>query len=118
MIYVLTFGERGLLEPVLRQELQRTGIAHLMVISGLHIGMAYFFGFWLYCLIQFLLPICFIDLRMLMLVGWCFALGYVWLCGWAIPVMRAIFALSFCGCGINILVFVCQIECTVSTQLA
>lgn len=94
VIYALTFGERGLLEPVLRQQLQRTGIAHLMAISGLHIGMAYFFGFWLYRLIQFLLPICFIDLRIPMLAGWCFALGYVWLSGSAIPAMRAIFALS------------------------
>lgn len=45
VIYALMFGEGGLLEPILRQQLQRTGIAYLMAISGLHIGMAYFFGF-------------------------------------------------------------------------
>ncbi|MFS1563897.1 MAG: ComEC/Rec2 family competence protein [Candidatus Arsenophonus phytopathogenicus] len=37
------FGKRGLLEPVLRQQLQRTGIAYLMAISGLDISMAYYF---------------------------------------------------------------------------
>ncbi|HGJ5875236.1 MAG TPA: ComEC/Rec2 family competence protein [Arsenophonus sp.] len=46
VIYALTFGERGLLKPLLRQKLQRIGIAHLMVISsGLHVGMAYFLVF-------------------------------------------------------------------------
>lgn len=53
VIYALMFGERGLLDSELRQQLQRTGIAHLMAISGLHIGMAYFFWFWLSRLIQF-----------------------------------------------------------------
>lgn len=94
VIYALMFGERGLLDSELRQQLQRTGIAHLMAISGLHIGMAYFFGFWLSRLIQFLLPTYFIKPRIPMLIGWCFAIGYAWLSGWAIPAMRAIFALS------------------------
>lgn len=94
VIYALMFGERGLLDPVLRQQLQQTGIAHLMAISGLHIGMAYFFGFWLSRLVQFLLPTYFIKPRIPMLVGWCFALGYAWVSGWAIPAMRATFALS------------------------
>ncbi|MFV9997233.1 MAG: ComEC/Rec2 family competence protein [Arsenophonus endosymbiont of Dermacentor nuttalli] len=85
MIYALTFGERGLLKPLLRQKLQRTGIVHLMAISSLHVGMGYFFGFWLYRLIQFLLPVCFIEPRMPMLVGWCCALGYFCLYGWVIP---------------------------------
>ncbi|MFS1583865.1 MAG: ComEC/Rec2 family competence protein [Candidatus Arsenophonus phytopathogenicus] len=43
VIYALMFGKRGLLEPVLRQQLQRTGIAYLMAISGLDISMAYYF---------------------------------------------------------------------------
>ncbi len=40
VLLALAFGERGLLEPTLRTLMLKTGIAHLMAISGLHVTMA------------------------------------------------------------------------------
>ncbi len=45
IIYGLMFGDRSLLAVEQTYLLQRTGLTHLMAISGLHIGLAYLFGF-------------------------------------------------------------------------
>ncbi len=47
IVYALMFGERGMLPAELSQLFQKTGLSHLIAISGLHIGMSYLFGFWL-----------------------------------------------------------------------
>ncbi len=43
----LSVGQRGLIGPAQRDILLRTGTGHLLAISGLHIGMAALFGWWL-----------------------------------------------------------------------
>lgn len=45
IIYGLMFGDRSLLPADQTYLLQKTNLTHLMAISGLHIGLAYLFGF-------------------------------------------------------------------------
>ncbi|MEM6817902.1 MAG: DNA internalization-related competence protein ComEC/Rec2 [Pseudomonadota bacterium] len=45
VLLALTLGERNELSASLARDFQRTGLSHLMAISGLHIGLAASFGF-------------------------------------------------------------------------
>lgn len=94
VIYALMFGERGLLEPQQSQWLQKTGVSHLIAISGLHIGIAYFVGFYLARFIQFFFAYKYIYLGFSVFIGLLTAVIYSWLSGLSIPAIRAIFALS------------------------
>lgn len=87
------FGERGLLTPQHSLLLQNTGLTHLIAISGLHIGLAYLFGYLIVRGIQYLLPISFLNESIPILSGVCLAVLYAWVSDFAIPATRAFFSL-------------------------
>ncbi len=93
VIYALMFGERTLLERQQSEWLQKTGVSHLLAISGLHIGIAYFSGFFFFRLIQRLLPYAFFYVTSPLWGGLFIALTYGWLSGFSIPAIRAVLAL-------------------------
>lgn len=57
IVAALALADRSGLTPRQREILSRTGTAHLLAISGLHIGLAALFGFWLTRLLIMLVPL-------------------------------------------------------------
>jgi competence protein ComEC len=94
ILLALAFGERSGLSSEQNALLLKTGTAHLMAISGLHISLAALLGFWLARLLQGLLPARLIGLQMPYSVGWLFAVVYTWLSGANPPALRAVLALT------------------------
>lgn len=93
LLLALGFGERAWLKAETWQIYQKTNTAHLIAISGLHIGLAMLFGFMLTRLGQILLPTALITPFLPILGGLALALIYAQLAGLAIPTFRAISAL-------------------------
>ena len=104
LLLALAFGERAWLKPEHWQIFQQTTTAHLITISGLHIALAFGFGFWFAKLGQWLMLSAKYQYNFVQqigfsylfprLIGFAFALSYSYLAGFAIPTMRAIFAIS------------------------
>lgn len=94
VISALAFGERGELTQEISQLLRETGTAHLMAISGMHIGLAAMFGWLLARALQGCLPAGWIGYRMPLLVSLFVALIYSWLSGANPPAVRAMLALT------------------------
>lgn len=83
----LAFGYRGEIEPELWQALRNSGLAHLVAISGLHIGLSFSIGFMLGTAMLRL------SHRMVWLpwvMGSLAAVGYAWLAGFSITTERAL----------------------------
>ncbi|MGV8924525.1 MAG: ComEC family protein [Ewingella sp.] len=94
ILIALGFGEKGLISQQDNALLQKTGIAHLVAISGLHIGIAAWVG-WLFARgLQYFLPLRFIDYRFPLIVSEVVLLMYTWLAGCNAPALRAALALS------------------------
>lgn len=93
LLMALSFGERAWLEPNVWQVYQQTNTAHLIAISGLHIGLAMFIGVMLGKGIQFLLPTHLIKPQFPLIVGLVLSFIYAGLAGFAIPTLRAFIAL-------------------------
>ncbi|MEQ4673649.1 DNA internalization-related competence protein ComEC/Rec2 [Providencia vermicola] len=93
IIYGLMFGERTLLSEKHSHLLQQTGLTHLMAISGLHIGLAYYLGILIARGIQYVLPIRFMNQVFPIVLGLVLAFLYAWISGFAIPATRALFSL-------------------------
>ncbi|WP_028024078.1 DNA internalization-related competence protein ComEC/Rec2 [Enterovibrio calviensis] len=92
-LVALAFGERFLLQQADWQKLQDSGLAHLLAISGLHIGLAFFFG---YSVTKMIMPLLFRHdqgLWVAAMVGLLFALGYAWMAGFSLTAQRALIAL-------------------------
>jgi len=95
----LAIGYKGLLTSEHWQVLKRSGTVHLLVVSGLHIGLFALLGYLLGSLLSRLL---FIPLTVLPAVVWSswssmfFALGYAGLSGFSLPAQRALVMLC-CG---------------------
>ena len=94
VLLALAFGEKGLIKAEDKLLMQRTGIAHLIAISGLHIGIAAWFGYLLARAMQYFLPIKYIDYRFPLIVSEITLLAYTWLAGGNPPAVRAAVALS------------------------
>lgn len=104
LLLALTFGERAWLKSEHWRIFQQTTTAHLITISGLHIALAFGFGFWFAKLVQWLMLSTKYRYNFVQrmgfsylfprLMGFAFALSYSYLAGFAIPTMRAIFAIS------------------------
>ncbi|QUJ66274.1 DNA internalization-related competence protein ComEC/Rec2 [Photobacterium sp. GJ3] len=103
-LLALSFGERDGLGQDDWVMLRDSGLAHLMAISGLHIGLVVAMGWWLGGRIRGGLP----ESNWL---GWLplwlalgLACGYAWLAGFSIPTQRALLMSAFCllliRCGI------------------
>ncbi|WP_064602922.1 DNA internalization-related competence protein ComEC/Rec2 [Photobacterium sp. J15] len=89
-LLALGFGYRDGLDNQDWLRLRDSGLAHLMAISGLHIGLALLCGWWLGCILRGTMPEwCMINWLPLWL-GLLFALGYAWLAGFSLPTLRAL----------------------------
>jgi len=82
MVQALVIGRRSGLDPAIREQYVRAGLAHLLAISGLHIG---FFAVWVGFLFELLRvrPRPRVALTVLALAG------YIWMLGFPAPAMRA-----------------------------
>jgi competence protein ComEC len=92
LLLALSVGDRQF-STQLWQGLLQSSLAHLMAISGLHIGLIFGWGLWLLRLLP--LPVALSALQQpLALTGaLLLALVYAWLAGFAVPTVRAAFAL-------------------------
>lgn len=93
LLMALGFGERAWLLPKDLQLYQKTNTAHLIAISGLHIGLAMWLGMLLAKGVQLFLPTRWIFPYFPYVVGIFFASFYAFLAGFAIPTIRAMVAL-------------------------
>ena len=102
-VAALAVGDRSAIDPRQWDVLINTGTNHLMAISGLHIGLAAAFGFWL-C--RRLLPACIMQTipaqHAAMTAAVIVALIYAMLAGFAIPTQRALLMLV-CVAGASLL---------------
>ncbi|MFZ7255724.1 DNA internalization-related competence protein ComEC/Rec2 [Avibacterium avium] len=94
LLLALGFGERAWLNTKHWQIYQKTNTAHLIAISGLHIGLAMLLGFALARAAQFFLPTHRIGAILPLLCGAFIALIYAQLAGFSIPTLRALLALG------------------------
>ena len=92
-LIALGFGERSELNDQDWQWLKETGLAHLMAISGLHIGLVYFWGFLLFRGIRLFIPMGRLGLFFPYAGGFLLAFLYAALSGFALPTLRALLAL-------------------------
>lgn len=97
-LIALSFGRRDFLSSEDWEVLKQTGLAHLMAISGLHVGLALGFGWFLGRMLR-LFSSNALRLQWLPLYfGLCFALFYAFLAGFSLPTQRAlIMCLIFAG---------------------
>jgi competence protein ComEC len=95
LITALAVGDRSPISDKHWDTLIRTGTNHLMAISGLHIGLAAAFGFWL---VRRLVPVALMKQvpaqQLAMLGGLGIAVIYALLAGLSIPTQRALLMLS------------------------
>ena len=95
LLIALAFGERAWLDNTTWLIYQQTNTAHLIAISGLHIGLAMGIGFFFARLLQLALPTRFISPWFPLCFGVLIALGYAYLAGFSLPTFRAMMALVF-----------------------
>ena len=95
LLIALAFGERAWLDDKTWLIYQQTNTAHLIAISGLHIGLAMGIGFFFARFLQLALPTRFISPWFPLCFGVLIALGYAYLAGFSLPTFRAIMALLF-----------------------
>ncbi|WP_390900647.1 ComEC family protein [Serratia ficaria] len=94
VLLALAFGERTALEPALRTLMLKTGIAHLMAISGLHVAMAAILIWASLRALQLFFPAHWIGYRFPLVVSWLGTLAYVWLAGAQPPAVRTALGLT------------------------
>ena len=95
LLIALAFGERAWLDNKTWLIYQQTNTAHLIAISGLHIGLAMGIGFFFARFLQLALPTRFISPWFPLCFGVLIALGYAYLAGFSLPTFRAMMALLF-----------------------
>ena len=95
LLIALAFGERTWLDNKTWLIYQQTNTAHLIAISGLHIGLAMGIGFFFARFLQLALPTRFISPWFPLCFGVLIALGYAYLAGFSLPTFRAMMALLF-----------------------
>ena len=91
LLLALTFGYKGDIETSEWRVLRNSGLAHLMAISGLHIGFVFAIGWWG----GKLLRVIYTKDRHLwfpVISGCLFAIFYAWLADFSLPTIRALIA--------------------------
>lgn len=81
LMAALLFGERRGITAEQRRLVQETGVAHVVAISGLHIGLAALWGWWAGRLLLLLLPLRMVTPVIPSVLSVCAAVAYVWLAG-------------------------------------
>jgi len=94
ILLALSFGDRNGLTPETWQQLKSSGLIHLIAISGLHIGIAYLFGWKFGHLIRLVLTKWFSAPLVFALIC---AISYAWLAGFSIPTLRALLMCALLG---------------------
>ena len=94
VILALGMGERVALSTEIKWLMRQTGIAHLMAISGLHIGLAGTLGWLIVRGVQFFLPVRWIRWYIPALSGLCCAILYAVLSGLQPPALRTIIGMG------------------------
>jgi competence protein ComEC len=92
LVDALVIGRRAELDARVRERYARSGLAHLLSISGLHVG---FIAAWLALALRFLR----LSATMRFWASSALVLGYVWLLGWPAPAARAALMLFIEGFG-------------------
>lgn len=95
LFLALGFGDKRFLSQDTLQLFQQTGTAHLIAISGLHIGLVMLLGVALARSVQYFLPAHRITPFLPLLFGGMCAFLYSYLADFSIPTVRAIIALIF-----------------------
>lgn len=93
-IIALVLGDKRQIDVDKKKLYMKTGVAHLIVISGLHIGLAAFFGWLIARGIQFILPTQWINPKFPLIISWVCGAIYAVISGWGIPATRAIIGLT------------------------
>ncbi|MDP8080087.1 DNA internalization-related competence protein ComEC/Rec2 [Phocoenobacter skyensis] len=117
LILALGFGERAWLTASHWHIFKQTTTAHLIAISGLHIGLVTWLGFWFAKLLQYIIlsilsktsgyigknfcKKCVLSYRLPLLLGLFSAVAYSFLANFSIPTLRALLAIS--------LILICQL---------
>ena len=86
MMRAIMFGDKGLLDEETREVFQKNGTAHILAVSGLHIGLLYSFLLFLWSKVLGLQ-----RGRMFFLTMTVFFVGYAALSGFSPSVVRAVF---------------------------
>ncbi len=94
LLLALGFGERAWLSRDIWQPYQQTNTAHLIAISGLHIGLAMWVGWILARAVQGIFPTHLISPSFPLICGLFVSLGYAQLAGLSVPTFRAVLALT------------------------
>jgi competence protein ComEC len=97
VIRALLLGERGMIPEHINDAFAATGAAHLLAISGLHIGLLAGLGFALCWLVLTRREVWIVNLPvrgLAMLGGVLLALAYAQLAGWPLPTQRAAIMLA------------------------
>ncbi len=98
-VAALAVGDRSAIDPHQWRVLINTGTNHLMAISGLHIGLAAAFGYWLCRRLFPARAMQFIPAQhAAMICAVIIALAYAMLAGFAIPTQRALLMLMCVAC--------------------
>ncbi|KFA59291.1 putative hydrolase of the metallo-beta-lactamase superfamily [Gilliamella apicola] len=94
ILIALAFGDRSQLNDDHRNIMMKTGVAHLMAISGMHILIVFGISYFLVKVKMFLIPQRFMHFYIPIMIGWLCAVFYAWLTGLNPPALRAILALT------------------------
>lgn len=89
-LLALGFGFRGALLDEDWALLRDSGLAHLMAISGLHIGLAIMLGWWCGSLLRNVFGDCPRGIWLPLWLGLCAGMLYAWLAGFTLPTQRAL----------------------------
>ncbi len=97
ILVALAIGDQRAIDGDLWQVFNRTGITHLMSISGLHVTMVAGLGYWLVSWGWRRVPGLALRLatpKAAALGGWCSGLAYCLLAGFGVPAQRTLYMLS------------------------
>jgi len=97
IVAALAIADRSGLSPWQRNVLGRTGTAHLLAISGLHVGLAAMFGFWISRCLMIMLPLRWtrgLGYPASLVVGLALASCYAALAGFGTSTIRALLMLA------------------------
>jgi competence protein ComEC len=97
VVRALAIADRSDMQPSDRSLLSASGTAHLLAISGLHIGLAGAMGFWLTRLLMYplgLFRLCRHELQISLAGGLAVALAYTALAGFGVSSLRALTMLA------------------------
>ncbi|MBO4726117.1 MAG: ComEC/Rec2 family competence protein [Clostridia bacterium] len=83
LIYAMLFGDKSALTWGLRNDFSASGLAHMLAVSGLHVGLL----FWV---VSTLLKVCRVPRRAHVWIVAPLLIFYAYLCGWQYAVMRAV----------------------------